>query len=397
MLMNKMNTIDRNWEKTIFADIMSPAKVVLCGNRKDLPVLSITMHDGIVEQKDRFKKVIASHDTSKYKVVKNGQLVIAFPIDEGLIYTQDVAYEGIMSPAYNVWDVNYENFDRRFLGLYFHSPFAMAYYKDNLRGTTQRRRALPKEVLLSMPIPKPSLSKQKEIVAEIDGISFAISLLQKQISDLDALTQAVFLDMFGDPLINPKHFDKIVLKDCSEFKNGINFSKNETGNEYKFLGVSDFGDKFIINESELSSIHLAESLDDEYFLKENDIVFVRSNGSKSMIGRCVMIQNTNSPTTYSGFCIRCRLVKDTIIPVYLLYLLKTNAIVNHITSSGRGCNINNLNQKILGEIPVIMPDLLLQESFAKKMTSIEETKANINSQIAEMKTLLAARMQYWFE
>lgn len=392
-----MNTIDRNWEKTIFADIMSPAKVVLCGNRKDLPVLSITMHDGIVEQKDRFKKVIASHDTSKYKVVKNGQLVIAFPIDEGLIYTQDVAYEGIMSPAYNVWDVNYENFDRRFLGLYFHSPFAMAYYKDNLRGTTQRRRALPKEVLLSMPIPKPSLSKQKEIVAEIDGISFAISLLQKQISDLDALTQAVFLDMFGDPLINPKHFDKIVLKDCSEFKNGINFSKNETGNEYKFLGVSDFGDKFIINESELSSIHLAESLDDEYFLKENDIVFVRSNGSKSMIGRCVMIKNTNSPTTYSGFCIRCRLVKDTIIPVYLLYLLKTNVIVNHITSSGRGCNINNLNQKILGEIPVIMPDLLLQKSFAKKMTSIEETKANINSQIAEMKTLLAARMQYWFE
>ena len=127
MLMNKMNTIDRNWEKTTFADIMSPAKVALCGSRQDLPVLSITMHDGIVEQKDRFKKVIASHDTSKYKVVKNGQLVIAFPIDEGLIYTQDVAYEGIMSPAYNVWDVNYENFGRRFLGLYFHSPFAMAY------------------------------------------------------------------------------------------------------------------------------------------------------------------------------------------------------------------------------------------------------------------------------
>ena len=397
MVMNNMKIVDRNWEKTTFADIMSPAKVILCGNRKGLPVLSITMHDGIVEQKDRFKKVIASHDTSKYKVVKKGQLVIAFPIDEGLIYTQDVADEGIMSPAYNVWDVNYENFDRRFLGLYFHSPFAMDYYKVNLRGTTQRRRALPKEVLLSMPIPRPSLSKQKEIVTELDGISSVITLLNEQITDLDAFTQAIFLDMFGDPLVNPKHFDTIYLKDCSEFKNGINFSKNEDGNEYKFLGVSDFGDKYTIKECELSSIHLTESLDEEYFLKENDIIFVRSNGSKSMIGRSVMIHDIISPTTYSGFCIRCRLVKDTIIPIYLLYLLKTDAIVNHITSSGRGCNINNLNQKILGEIPVMIPDLSLQETFARKISSIEEAKTSLKSQIAEMQTLLAARMQYWFD
>ncbi len=397
MVMNNMKIVDRNWEKTTFADIMSSAKVVLCGNRKGLPVLSITMHDGIVEQKDRFKKVIASHDTSKYKVVKNGQLVIAFPIDEGLIYTQDIADEGIMSPAYNVWDVNYENFDRRFLGLYFHSPFAMAYYKDNLRGTTQRRRALPKEVLLSMPIPKPSISKQREIVAEIEGISSAISLLQEQVADLDALTQTIFIDMFGDPLVNPKHFDTIYLKECAEFKNGINFSKDEKGNEYKFLGVSDFGYKYTIMESELSSIHLSESLGEEYFLKDNDIVFVRSNGSKSMIGRSVMIHDIKFPTTYSGFCIRCRLVKDIIIPVFLLYLLKTDAIVNHITSSGRGCNINNLNQKILGEIPVIMPDLFLQKSYVGKIASIEETKSSLNSQIAEMKTLLASRMQYWFD
>ena len=81
----------------------------------------------------------------------------------------------------------------------------------------------------------------------------------------------------------------------------------------------------------------------------------------------------------------------------MLYLLKTDAIVNHITSSGRGCNINNLNQKILGEIPVMIPDLPLQEIFARKISSIEEAKTSLNSQIAEMQTLLAARMQYWFD
>ena len=75
------------WTYVSFGDIMTPAKVERCGDRIDLPILSITMRSGIILQNDRFKKKIASFDTKDYKIVKNGQLVIAFPIDEGLIYT----------------------------------------------------------------------------------------------------------------------------------------------------------------------------------------------------------------------------------------------------------------------------------------------------------------------
>lgn len=73
------------WEYTTFGSVMKPAKSVRCGDRTDLPILSITMRQGIIFQSDRFKKVIASNDTKDYKIIKNGQLVIAFPIDEGLI------------------------------------------------------------------------------------------------------------------------------------------------------------------------------------------------------------------------------------------------------------------------------------------------------------------------
>ncbi len=83
-------------------DIIRPARVERCGER-NLPVLSMTMHDGIVLQTNRFKKAIASKDRSTYKVVKPGQLVVGFPIDEGVIYVQGYPYEGVMSPAYNVW------------------------------------------------------------------------------------------------------------------------------------------------------------------------------------------------------------------------------------------------------------------------------------------------------
>ena len=96
-------------EKVKLGELISKAKVERCGDRS-FPVYSMTMHDGIVEQSGRFKKTIASRDTSSYKVVKKNQLVVGFPIDEGVIYVQNHEQPGIMSPAYNVWDFDSEGF-----------------------------------------------------------------------------------------------------------------------------------------------------------------------------------------------------------------------------------------------------------------------------------------------
>ena len=80
-------------------DLISKAKVDKCGSRV-FPVLSMTMHDGIVFQNDRFKKDIASIDRSNYSVVNHNQLVVSFPIDEGVLAVQDITEAGIVSPAF---------------------------------------------------------------------------------------------------------------------------------------------------------------------------------------------------------------------------------------------------------------------------------------------------------
>lgn len=394
MVMTNMKTTDRNWDKTTFAEIMSPAKVVLCGSRQDLPVLSITMHDGIVEQKDRFKKVIASHDTSKYKVVKNGQLVIAFPIDEGLIYTQDVADEGIMSPAYNVWDVNYENFDRRFLGLYFHSPFAMDYYKGNLRGTTQRRRALPKEALLSMPIPKPTLLKQKEIVAEIGTISSAISLLKKQTSDLDALTKALFLDMFGNPGTNPKDWQLQKLGIVGKIVTGNTPSRNEK--EYynsQFIEwiKTDNIERYSIYATKAKEFLSEEGAKKGRIVNEGSLLVACIAGSFNSIGKACI---TNRRVAFNQQ-INAITPKECIDIKYLYYLIQAmNKIIVGYASTGMK---HILSKSTMERISIPVPPLSLQQSFASKVTAVEEAKSSLNTQIAEMQTLLASRMQYWFD
>ena len=392
--MINMKTVDRNWNKTTFADIMSPAKVVLCGNRKGLPVLSITMHDGIVEQKDRFKKVIASHDTSKYKVVKNGQLVIAFPIDEGLIYTQDVADEGIMSPAYNVWDVDYANFDRRFLGLYFHSPVAMAYYKSNLRGTTQRRRSLPKDVLLSLPIPMPSLDKQKEIVSELDGISATISLLQSQLLDLDSLTQATFYDMFGDPIANPMGWQVNILGAVGKILTGNTPSrsvKEYYNNRYVEWIKTDNIEKYSIYPTKAKEYLSEEGAKKGRIVNEGALLVACIAGSLNSIGKACI---TNRRVAFNQQ-INAITPKECIDIKYLYYLFPAiNKLLVGYASTGMK---HILSKSTMEQVPIPVPPLTLQHSFASKATAIDEAKASINSQISEMQTLLASRMQYWFD
>ena len=68
-----------------------------------------------------------------------------------------------------------------------------------------------------------------------------------------------------------------------------------------------------------------------------------------------------------------------------------------MTNSGRGCNISNLNQKILNSIPTILPPLPLQRLFAQHIEQSEREKSEVQKSIQDLETLLASRMQYWFE
>ena len=245
-------------------------------------------------------------------------------------------------------------------------------------------------------IPLPPKSTQIEIVSELDKINELIRLKKEQLKDFDNLAQSLFYEMFGDPVENEKGWEAKKLGEIGEFKNGLNFSKDENGHSIKFLGVSDFQNKKSIASDQLDCISLSECVQEDYLLKTGDIVFVRSNGKKELIGRSVKMYITE-PTTYSGFCIRCRITDEKVDKDYIAILLKTPIIRQFMTNSGRGCNISNLNQKILNSIPTILPPLPLQRLFAQRIEQIEREKSEVQKSIQDLETLLASRMQYWFE
>lgn len=232
-----------------------------------------------------------------------------------------------------------------------------------------------------------SFEEQREIINRLKKIEIIIDNLSKNLLLLDELVKARFVEMFGDPFLNEKGWITKPLIDMGNCKNGMNFHYNENGCEVKCLGVGDFKDLSIINNIEsLQTVSLNEMPSEEYMLRDNDIVFVRSNGNKALVGRSIVIYPGDVPTTFSGFCIRYRKYDDSIIVPYLLHVLKTDSFRNKMV--GRGANIQNLNQQILASLIIPVPPLQLQNQFALFVQEIDKSRLRELLAIKHIKLLL---------
>lgn len=182
--------------------------------------------------------------------------------------------------------------------------------------------------------------------------------------------------------------------DVAEFRNGLNFSKDSHGKGCKFIGVADFKDNFTPQWVLLGEINPSGVARKEDYLKSGDIIFVRSNGNKSLVGRSLYI-NFNEKSLYSGFCIRARLKKDDFLPLFLAYYTRTDFFKSAITSVA-GTNINNLNQDILGNVMIPHYSIEIQKSIVDALSSIDE-KIAINNRInAELEAMAKMLYDYWF-
>lgn len=177
--------------------LIAPAASIRAGARK-LPILSMTMHGGLIEQSSKFKKRIASEDTTTYKVAERGQLVVGFPIDEGVLDFQLLYDEAIVSPAYGIWDVRDRDIvDPSYLSRYLRSPGALSFYRSKLRSTTARRRTLPAQLFLQLPVHLPPLDEQRRIAAVLDHVNRLVSRSRAIQIQSQSLQPALFRDMFG--------------------------------------------------------------------------------------------------------------------------------------------------------------------------------------------------------
>ena len=164
------------------------------------------------------------------------------------------------------------------------------------------------------------------------------------------------------------------LCELGELKNGLNFEKRNIINPCKIIGVGDFANNVYPNYEKLATIE-RKLVSNDFFLKEDDIVFVRSNGNKTLVGRTMLIKDIQEEITYSGFCIRFRVNCKDVYPEYLFYALRSPYCRKQYSYSQQ-TNITNLSQGILGNVIVKLPSLSEQKRIARILSNIDKKIMN---------------------
>ena len=184
------------------------------------------------------------------------------------------------------------------------------------------------------------------------------------------------------------------LSSLGTLRNGMNYDKSSAVCGCKIIGVADFGNRVFPDYDSLSDIDSSIVTKDD-LLQNGDIVFVRSNGNKNLVGRTMFIHDIKDPVCYSGFCIAFRPNTDLVYPEYLFYVLRAPFCKKQYGYSQQ-TNITNLSQGVLGDVDVPVPDLDTQQKLAKILSEID-LKIISNTRICvELEAMAKTLYDYWF-
>ena len=354
-------------------DLISKAQVEKCGKR-EYPVLSMTMHDGIVFQNDRFKKDIASIDRSNYSVVGFNQLVVSFPIDEGVLAVQDITDAGIVSPAYKIWDIDQAKLVPKYLEMWLRSPRSIDYYKSKLRGTTARRRSIPEEDFLGMRVNVPPKEEQERIVDLLTRVKGVMLLREQELVVLDELIKARFVEMFGDPVSNSMRLPVECMGERYTLKAGITTSADEihdfSAGEYE---IPCYGGNGIRGYVENASC----------------------DGSFPIIGRqgalCGNVKFASGRFHATEHAVLVSTLKDD-DPIWTYYMLQMMDLYRFHTGAAQP----GLAVKTLNTVDVIVTNKERQKEFVAFVEQIDKSKSVIQKSLDETQLLFDSLMQKYF-
>lgn len=242
--------------------------------------------------------------------------------------------------------------------------------------------------IAKIPIPIPPKSTQLAIVSELDKINELIRLKKEQLKDFDNLAQSLFYEMFGDPVENEKGWEVKKLGDVCTFSQGMQVpieNQKEIQNEgdVRFLRIIDF-------TQGKDAPRYVECDNDKYILHEKEIAIVRY-GTPGFIctGKIGAIANN---------LFKLNPVSDNIFVFeYLVHWLSTDAFQLSIKGKQYGAALQAIKFSTIQNIEIILPPLSLQRLFAQRIEQIEREKSEVQKSIQDLETLLASRMQYWFE
>lgn len=265
------------------------------------------------------------------------------------------------------------------------------------RGATFKE--ISKSIVESIKIPLPPQSTQLAIVSELDKINELIRLKKEQLKDFDNLAQSLFYEMFGDPVENEKGWEVKKLGDCfSYIKNGANIKQTKDVDGFPITRIETLAGG-IFNRDRMGYAGIYDlSKYSAYVLESRDLLMSHIN-SKTYIGRTVEYKRNNDETIIHGMnLLRLKAIHDIIDSTFFVYYTKSGDFKSKIARIRKDAvNQSSFAISDLKRLNIPLPPLSLQRLFAQRIEQIEREKSEVQKSIQDLETLLASRMQYWFE
>lgn len=251
--------------------------------------------------------------------------------------------------------------------LYYWLKANKEYLQDLGVGATFKE--ISKTVIANVEIPLPPLAEQRRIAAILDQADELRQKRQQAIEKLDQLLQATFIDMFGDPVSNPKGWDLKPVGEISESKLGKMLDKKKQSSEndqYKYLRNANV-QWFRFDLSDVFEMEFNEKDRKNCELKFGDIL-VCEGGEP---GRAAIWKNDLENCFFQKALHRVRLDMTQILPEYFVWLFwfysKNGGFDDHITVATIA-HLTGIKMKAM-QIPI--PPLSMQEEFQQKVNEIE--------------------------
>ncbi len=265
----------------------------------------------------------------------------------------------------------------------------MRYYLTFVRPKLLRERFggaqpnISQTIIRNSKIVLPPLPEQQRIANVLGTIQRAIEQQDKIIEAAKNLKKSLMQKLFTEGLAHtefeeteigfiPKSWNVVRLGDVSNFKNGVNFTKDQKGNTGTLTVdvLNMYGEGLYVNLRNLYRV--SKEITDDYFLRNGDILFVRSSLKREGVGWASLYKETDEKVTFCGFIIRARLKSGDISPEFLTNFLRTGIAREKLIASSGKVAITNINQGMLGQLSIPIPTLSEQQEIVHTLSTVDQ-------------------------
>jgi type I restriction enzyme S subunit len=248
-----------------------------------------------------------------------------------------------------------------------------------------------KTVLEKYEIEVPSLVEQEEIEKKLTLTQKIIEKRRQELSYLDEIIKARFVEMFGDPVKNPKGWEVVTIGDIvTEVRYGTSKPAVE-GGKYPYLRMNNLTAD---GHLDLNDIDIPDDEIEKCVVRKGDVLFNRTN-SIELVGKTVVF-DLQEDMIIAGYIIRVRLNKR-LLPEILSQYMNLEALKDILRSMAKGAvNQANINAQELRSIKVYIPDMELQKQFIEMKNQVDKSKVAVQKSLDEAQLLFDSLMQQYF-